>query len=158
MDERIEQLLKENQQAANKPFVHIADVKLIIEELERTYLSNIEQILNLSNHCIPPYAFGDNEAACAMDNALNNIQQIAWDILNENKNSNRLDGIVSNANGGQCIWKSRLIYNPDCDTNIKVYNTKCNNEFTIGDGLPSDMNFNYCPYCSKKINAIETEE
>jgi len=79
-------------------------------------------------------------------------------LVKEIQDSNRLDGVVSNANGGQCIWESRLIYDPDCDTNIKVYNTKCNNEFTIGGGLPSDMDFNYCPYCSKKINAIETEE
>jgi hypothetical protein len=90
----IREKLKEKQQAANKPFVHIRDAEEILEYQEKIFYMALEEILNQSNHSIPVHAFGDNEAACAMNDALNNIQQIAWDILNENKESNRLDGVV----------------------------------------------------------------
>lgn len=91
----IREKLKEKQQAANKPFVHIRDAEEILEYQEKIFYMALEEILNQSNHSIPVHAFGDNEAACVMNDALNNIQQIAWGLLNScNDDSNRLDGVV----------------------------------------------------------------
>jgi len=91
----IKEKLKEKQQAANKPFVHIKDAEEILEYQEKIFYMALEEILNQSNHSIPVHAFGDNEAACCMNDALNNIQQIAWGLLNNcNNDSNRLDGVV----------------------------------------------------------------
>ena len=91
----VREKLKEKQQSANKPFVHIKDAEEILEYQEKIFYMALEEILNQSNHSIPVHAFGDNQAACAMNDALNNIQQIAWALLNScNDDSNRLDGVV----------------------------------------------------------------
>jgi len=46
-------------------------------------LELLTQILELSNHEIPYYAYGDNEAACEMSERLNKITSIIVNIIGE---------------------------------------------------------------------------
>ena len=43
----------------------------------------LEQALEICNHCIPNYAYGDNEAACDMAHRLSSIGDILVGALNE---------------------------------------------------------------------------
>lgn len=69
-----------------------------IEELEGNYGAEmaradsatfaLETIKRLSWHCIPHYAYGDNQAACEMADRLQNICTEAEQILSANKPGN----------------------------------------------------------------------
>lgn len=49
-------------------------------------ISMLDQIIDLSNHQIPYYAYGNNEAATELANRLNNIQNIATQMIGEIRN------------------------------------------------------------------------
>lgn len=46
----------------------------------------------------------------------------------------------------ECIWKEEKGLDTD-----GVYQTGCDNMFTIMEGNPKDNGFKYCPYCAGTI-------
>ena len=47
-----------------------------------------------------------------------------------------------------CKWKL-------CDEEANVYDTSCRNPHILIEGTPKENNYEYCPYCGKKIKAVE---
>ena len=47
-----------------------------------------------------------------------------------------------------CEWRL-------CDGEANVYDTSCGNPHILIEGTPKENNYEYCPYCGKKIKAGE---
>lgn len=47
-----------------------------------------------------------------------------------------------------CEWRL-------CDEEANVYDTTCRNSHILLEGSPIDNNYEYCPYCGKKIKVIQ---
>ena len=47
-----------------------------------------------------------------------------------------------------CEWKLE-------DEEANVYDTSCRNPHILIEGTPKENNYEYCPYCGKKIKAVE---
>ena len=47
-----------------------------------------------------------------------------------------------------CEWRV-------CDEEANVYDTSCRNPHILIEGTPKENNYEYCPYCGKKIKAVE---
>ena len=47
-----------------------------------------------------------------------------------------------------CEWRL-------CDEEANVYDTSCRNSHILIEGTPKENNYEYCPYCGKKIKAVE---
>ena len=47
-----------------------------------------------------------------------------------------------------CEWRL-------CDEEANVYDTSCRNPHIMIEGTPIDNNYEYCPYCGKKIKVVE---
>ena len=46
-----------------------------------------------------------------------------------------------------CEWRL-------CDEEANVYNTSCRNPHILIEGTPKENNYEYCPYCGKKIKVV----
>ena len=42
-----------------------------------------------------------------------------------------------------------------CDEESNVYDTSCRNPHILIEGTPKENNYEYCPYCGKKIKVVE---
>ena len=49
---------------------------------------------------------------------------------------------------GVCEWRL-------CDEEANVYDTSCRNPHILIEGTPKENNYEYCPYCGKKIKVVE---
>ena len=47
-----------------------------------------------------------------------------------------------------CEWRL-------CDEEANVYDTSCRNPHIMIEGTPKENNYEYCPYCGKKIKLVE---
>lgn len=47
-----------------------------------------------------------------------------------------------------CEWRL-------CDEEANVYDTNCRNPHILIEGTPRENNYEFCPYCGKKIKAVE---
>ena len=47
-----------------------------------------------------------------------------------------------------CEWRL-------CDEEANVYDTSCRNQHILIEGTPKENNYEYCPYCGKKIKEVE---
>ena len=47
-----------------------------------------------------------------------------------------------------CEWRL-------CDEEANVYDTSCRNPHILIEGTPKENNYEYCPYCGKKIKEVE---
>ena len=64
---------------------------------------------------------------CAVDDAIEIVNQLAEEYNND-----------------FCEWRL-------CDEEANVYDTTCRNPHILIEGSPTDNNYEYCPYCGKKI-------
>ena len=46
-----------------------------------------------------------------------------------------------------CEWRL-------CDEEANVYDTSCRNPHILIEGTPKENNYEYCPYCGKKIKVV----
>ena len=53
-------------------------------------------------------------------------------------------GGVSDDTDNVCEWRL-------CDEEANVYDTSCRNPHILIEGTPQENNYEYCPYCGKKI-------
>ena len=53
-------------------------------------------------------------------------------------------GGVSDASDYVCEWRL-------CDEEANVYDTSCRNPHILIEGTPQENNYEFCPYCGKKI-------
>lgn len=49
-----------------------------------------------------------------------------------------------------CEWRL-------CDEEANVYDTSCRNPHILIEGTPKENNYEYCPYCGKKIKEMESD-
>ena len=47
-----------------------------------------------------------------------------------------------------CEWRL-------CDEEANVYDTSCKNPHILIEGTPKENNYEFCPYCGKKIKVVE---
>ena len=47
-----------------------------------------------------------------------------------------------------CEWRL-------CDEEANVYDTSCRNPHILIEGTPRENNYEYCPYCGKKIKVVD---
>lgn len=113
----------------------------------------------------------DTEAIIEMVNEAINNQPTAYDVskvvaeleklpnreadyyyANSNDVIDREDAIEIVKQGGVsddvCEWRL-------CDEEANVYDTSCRNPHILIEGTPKENNYEYCPYCGKKIKAVE---
>ena len=53
-------------------------------------------------------------------------------------------GGISEASDNVCEWRL-------CDEEANVYDTSCRNPHILIEGTPQENNYEFCPYCGKKI-------
>ena len=58
--------------------------------------------------------------------------------------------IVKHGGVSDDVCKWRL-----CDEEENVYDTSCRNPHILIEGTPKENNYEYCPYCGKKIKVVE---
>ena len=51
---------------------------------------------------------------------------------------------LENVSDDVCEWRL-------CDEESNVYDTSCRNPHILIEGTPKENNYEYCPYCGKKI-------
>lgn len=51
-------------------------------------------------------------------------------------------------NNDFCEWRL-------CDEDSNVYDTSCRNPHILLEGTPADNDYEFCPYCGKKIKVVE---
>ena len=56
-------------------------------------------------------------------------------------------GDVSDASDYVCEWRL-------CDEEANVYDTSCRNPHILIEGTPQENNYEFCPYCGKKIKIV----
>ena len=103
------------------------DVSKVVAELEQYATSPICKMHKVG--C--PYRNNDN-IACENCGALGAI-----DIV-------RKGGVSDDV----CEWRL-------CDEEANVYDTSCRNPHILIEGTPKENNYEYCPYCGKKIKVVE---
>ena len=58
--------------------------------------------------------------------------------------------IVKQGGVDDCVCEWRL-----CDEEANVYDTSCRNPHILIEGTPKENNYEYCPYCGKRIKVVE---
>ena len=56
-------------------------------------------------------------------------------------------GGISEAPDNVCEWRL-------CDEEANVYDTSCRNPHILIEGTPQENNYEFCPYCGKKIKTV----
>ena len=56
-------------------------------------------------------------------------------------------GGISDASDYVCKWRL-------CDEEANVYDTSCRNPHILIEGTPQENNYEFCPYCGKKIKIV----
>ena len=70
--------------------------------------------------------------------AINSINELAEEYINTS----------TDTSSDYCEWK--LI-----DEEANVYDTSCRNPHILIEGTPKENNYEYCPYCGKKIKVVD---
>ena len=86
-----------------------------------------------------------------IENLIGRLEEKAnqtWLVLAERNGYERAIEIVNQLaeeyNNDFCEWRL-------CDEEANVYDTTCRNPHILIEGSPTDNNYEYCPYCGKKI-------
>lgn len=93
----------------------------------------------------------------AMDSAYD-IDRVVEELESELKKGNiaidfgefRLFEIVK-----QCVVSDDVCEWRLCDEDANVYDTSCRNPHILIEGTPKENNYEYCPYCGKKIKVVD---
>ena len=100
--------------------------KAVVEELEELKMRYFLTIANT----------GDEKSDFAYKNVGNTLDK-SIEIVKQ--------GCVSD---DVCEWML-------CDEEANVYDTSCRNPHILIEGTPKENNYEYCPYCGKKIKVVE---
>ena len=92
----------------------------------------------------------------AMDSAYD-IDRVVEELESELKKGNiaidfgefRLFEIVK-----QCVVSDDVCEWRLCDEDANVYDTSCRNPHILIEGTPQENNYEFCPYCGKKIKIV----
>ena len=58
-------------------------------------------------------------------------------------------------NEAEAKWESECCEWRLCDEEENVYDTSCRNPHILIEGTPKENNYEYCPYCGKRIKVVE---
>ena len=84
------------------------------------------------------------EAKMAVD-----LMSYADFIEQSNKEAVRaLKSVLDGNHDDVCEWRL-------CDEEANVYDTSCRNPHILIEGTPQENNYEFCPYCGKKIKVVE---
>ena len=119
---------------------------------------------NYCNALCPKLQKGEYCNDCIVKAWLNNqptaydIDKVIEELESELKKGNiaidfgefRLFEIVKHGGVDDDVCEWRL-----CDEEANVYDTSCRNSHILIEGTPKENNYEYCPYCGKKIKVVE---
>lgn len=91
---------------------------------------------------------GDDKTAPTMEITVTDLRYIA----NMNVERCRAEAELRNVKYNKrkddvCEWRL-------CDEEANVYDTSCRNPHILIEGTPKENNYEYCPYCGKKIKIV----
>ena len=127
--ELIQAISKEKRGKSDKDHLaeEIADVIICIEMLK--------QIYNITEDEIHSWVITKQERT---------IKRIKRDVQSTETNAERIRKMTDDV----CEWRL-------CDEEANVYDTSCRNPHILIEGTPKENNYEYCPYCGKKIKVVE---
>ena len=134
--EKIRDYIKVEVNPYGKPFEGTAyelglKIMRYIDAMDSAYsVDKVVEELDKASYLVPP----KNKGYYA-DNAIN--LEDAIEIVKQ--------GGVSD---DVCEWRL-------CDEEANVYYTSCRNPHILIEGTPKENNYEYCPYCGKKIKVVE---
>lgn len=112
----------------------------------------ISELKEEHERCINRYGIvGGNVPAAIVKNCMNIVNQLAEEYINCSTEYINCSTKVSEMPTGSedyCEWV--LI-----DYEANVYDTTCRNPHILLEGSPIDNNYEFCPYCGKKIKVVE---
>ena len=74
-------------------------------------------------------------------------QNAIIDMINYSPTAYDVDKVVEELPDDVCEWRL-------CDGEANVYDTSCRNPHILIEGTPKENNYEYCPYCGKKIKIV----
>ena len=127
--ELIQAISKEKRGKSDKDHLaeEMADVIICIEMLK--------QIYNITEDEIYSWVITKQERT---------IKRIKKDVQSKETNAERIRSMTDDV----CEWRL-------CDEEANVYDTSCRNPHILIEGTPKENNYEYCPYCGKKIKVVE---
>ena len=112
----------------NQPTAY--DVDKVVEELEKTMQDlNVIEVLSHIDF--------DSTIQNGLDNFLKAYNSELLRIVKQ-----------GSASDDVCEWRL-------CDEEANVYDTSCRNTHILIESTPKENNYEYCPYCGKKIKVVE---
>ena len=115
--------------------VSIKDIKTLIKEQPTAYDIDkiVEELEKRQKEYLAGFGVHNNDelygVACGLGDAIKIVKQ----------------GCVSD---DVCEWRL-------CDEEANVYDTSCINPHILIEGTPKENNYEYCPYCGKKIKVVD---
>ena len=108
----------------------------------------VEEIKTLKEEALAEYNMGEYN----LDNNIgNSIAENYRKDMNEGKCFAYDEAIEIVKQGGVsdyvCEWRL-------CDEEANVYDTSCRNPHILIEGTPQENNYEFCPYCGKKIKTV----
>ena len=118
----------------------------ILEQLDEHSLSGKMDISNAI------YLLENQPATYDIDKVVEELKNASWEetdistvIYIDDAIEIVKQGVVSD---DVCEWRL-------CDEEANVYDTSCRNPHILIEGTPKENNYEYCPYCGKKIKVVE---
>ena len=123
----------------------------VLEQLEEHSLSGKMYISNAI------YLLNNQPTAYDIDKVVEELEKESFTttdtVCGGIFNAIRLSSAIEIVNQGGvsddvCEWRL-------CDEEANVYDTSCRNPHILIQGTPKENNYEYCPYCGKKIKEVE---
>ena len=132
--EALQRLIQETVYSKNN-LIHINTIKRLLQDVESAYDidKTVEEL--------------ESFAKLAEDRWVNGTSKHAYQ---EHKCWVKAIEIVKQGCVSDDVCEWRL-----CDEEANVYDTSCRNPHILIEGTPKENNYEYCPYCGKKIKVVE---
>ena len=118
----------------------------VLEQLEEHSLSGKMDISNAI------YLLNNQPTAYDIGKVVEGLKNASWEETDISTVIYIDDAIEIVKKGGAsddvCEWRL-------CDEEANVYDTSCRNPHILIEGTPKENNYEYCPYCGKKIKVAE---
>lgn len=136
----------------NQPTAY--DIDKVVEEFDKKYNNSLwikgnEEFSITRNELIEIVKQGGvvTETETIRDKAVkwnnNSSKRVPYEFIDYIEGKREI-GVDDNV----CEWRV-------CDEEANVYDTSCRNPHILIEGTPKENNYEYCPYCGKKIKVVE---
>lgn len=125
------------------PYVHYEDMVKCVNDMPTAY--SVDKVVATMDEALIELEDGTNCGTCVFkdvcddgyDGCVQTIVAVCKSIVKK-----------GGASDDVCEWKL-------CDEEANVYDTSCGNPHILIEGTPKENNYEYCPYCGKKIKVVE---